>query len=96
MFSKTATRHIVEELAVTPNEDCAGLVTVLRAGHRIVAISANLTCPGVLSGWLTGYDHDMAKFSPGKLAMLATAEEAARETSHGSSSVLAKTPIRAG
>jgi CelD/BcsL family acetyltransferase involved in cellulose biosynthesis len=78
MFSDTATRHIVEELAVTPNEDCAGLVTVLRAGQRIVAISANLTSPGVLSGWLTGYDHEMAKFSPGKLAMLATAEEAAR------------------
>ncbi len=78
MFSDPATRHIVEELAVTPNEDCAGLLTLLRAGERIVAISANLTCPGVLSGWFTGYDHDMAKFSPGKLAMLATAEEAAR------------------
>lgn len=78
MFSDPATRNIVEELAVTSNEDCAGLVTVLRAGERIVAISANLICPGVLCGWFTGYDHDMAKFSPGKLAMLATAEEAAR------------------
>ena len=78
MFSDPATRNIVEELAVTSNEDCAGLMTVLRAGERIVAISANLICPGVLSGWFTGYDHDMAKFSPGKLAMLATAKAAAR------------------
>ncbi|MGD0700492.1 MAG: GNAT family N-acetyltransferase [Trebonia sp.] len=78
VFSDPATRKIVEELAVTSNEDCAGLVTVLRAGERIVAVSANLMCPGVLCGWFTAYDHDMAKFSPGKLAMLATAEEAAR------------------
>jgi CelD/BcsL family acetyltransferase involved in cellulose biosynthesis len=78
MFSDPASRHIVEELVVTSKEDCAGLVTALRAGERIVAISANLTCPGVLCGWFTGYDHDLGKFSPGKLALLATAEEAAR------------------
>ena len=77
-FSDPATRNIVEELVVTANEECAGLVTALRAGDRIVATSANLICPGVLSGWFTGYDHDMARFSPGTLAMLATAEEAAR------------------
>jgi CelD/BcsL family acetyltransferase involved in cellulose biosynthesis len=77
-FSDPATRNLVEELAVTSNEDCAGLVTVLRAGERVVAISADLICPGVLTGWFTAYDDDMAKFSPGKLAMLALAEEAAR------------------
>jgi len=77
-FSDPATRDIVEELAVTSNEDCGGLVTVLRAGERVVAIYANLICPGVLSGWFTAYDDEIAKFSPGKLAMLATAEEAAR------------------
>ena len=77
-FSDRATRNIVEELVVTSSEDCGGLVAILRAGDRIVAISASLICPGVLSGWFTGYDHDLAKFSPGKLAMLATAEEAAR------------------
>jgi CelD/BcsL family acetyltransferase involved in cellulose biosynthesis len=77
-FSDPATRNIVEELAVTSNEDCGGLVTALRAGERVVAINAGLICPGVLSGWFTAYDHEMAKFSPGTLAMLATAEEAAR------------------
>jgi CelD/BcsL family acetyltransferase involved in cellulose biosynthesis len=77
-FSDPAARNIVEELAVTSNEDCGGLVTVLRAGERIVAINASLICPGVLSGWFTAYDHDMAKLSPGTLSMLATAEEAAR------------------
>jgi CelD/BcsL family acetyltransferase involved in cellulose biosynthesis len=77
-FSDPAARNIVEELAVTSNEDCGGLVTTLRAGERIVAIYAHLTCPAVLSAWFTAYDHDMAKFSPGKLAMLALAEEAAR------------------
>jgi CelD/BcsL family acetyltransferase involved in cellulose biosynthesis len=77
-FSDRSTRNIVEELAVASNEDCAGLVTVLRAGGRVVAINASLICPGVLSGWFTAYDDDMAKFSPGTLAMLATAKEAAR------------------
>jgi CelD/BcsL family acetyltransferase involved in cellulose biosynthesis len=77
-FSDPVTRAIVEELAVTSNEDCGGLVTVLRAGERIVAINASLISPGVLSGWFTAYDHDMARFSPGTLAMLATAEEAVR------------------
>jgi CelD/BcsL family acetyltransferase involved in cellulose biosynthesis len=77
-FSDPATRNIVEELAVTSNEDCGGLVTVLRAGERIVAVNACLTSPGVLSGWFTAYDNDLARCSPGTLAMLATAEEAAR------------------
>jgi CelD/BcsL family acetyltransferase involved in cellulose biosynthesis len=77
-FSDPATRNIVEELAVTSNEDCGGLVTVLRAGERIVAVNACLISPGVLSGWFTAYDHDLARCSPGTLAMLATAEEAAR------------------
>jgi CelD/BcsL family acetyltransferase involved in cellulose biosynthesis len=77
-FSDPATRNIVEELAVTSNEDCGGLVTVLRAGERIVAVNACLMSPGVLSGWFTAYDQDLARCSPGTLAMLAIAEEAAR------------------
>jgi CelD/BcsL family acetyltransferase involved in cellulose biosynthesis len=78
LFSEAAAWRIVEELAASPSEECGAVVSVLRAGERTVAISVDLTCPGILSGWFMAYDHEMGKFSPGKLAMLAIAEEAAR------------------
>jgi CelD/BcsL family acetyltransferase involved in cellulose biosynthesis len=80
LFTDAAARGILEELAASSSEDCGGVVTVLRAGERTVAISSDLTCPGVLSGWFMAYDRELGKFSPGKLAMLATAEEAARRS----------------
>lgn len=80
LFADPATRRIVTEFAGITSEDCGGLVNVLRAGDRTVAVISGLTCPGVLSGWFTAYDQDMRKFSPGTIALLATAEEAARRT----------------
>ncbi len=78
LFSDPAARRIVEELAASASEDCGGVVTVLRAGDRTIAVNSTLTCPGVLSGWFMGHDPGMKKFSPGKLVLLATAKEAAR------------------
>ncbi|HLI36907.1 MAG TPA: GNAT family N-acetyltransferase, partial [Streptosporangiaceae bacterium] len=78
LFSDPAARRIVEELATSASEDCGGVVTVLRAGDRTIAVNSTLTCPGVLSGWFMGHDPGMKKFSPGKLVLLATAKEAAR------------------
>lgn len=78
LFSDPTAERIVAELLMASSEDCGGVVAVLRAGDRRVAIRASLTYPGVLSAWFSAYDHDMGKSSPGTLAMLATAEEAAR------------------
>jgi CelD/BcsL family acetyltransferase involved in cellulose biosynthesis len=78
LFADPAARRIVEELAVTSSEDCRGVVNVLRAGERIVAVNCDLAGPGLLSGWFTAYDHDMRKFSPGTTMLLMTAEEAER------------------
>jgi len=80
LFADQATRSIVEELTVSSSEECGGVVTVLRGGERVLAVSSNLTGPGVVSGWFTSHDHDpeVKKLSPGTLLMLATAEEAAR------------------
>ena len=78
LFAEAAARSIVEELAVSTSEDCRGVVNVLRAGDQMVAVSSSLTCPGVLCGWFTTYDHDMGKYSPGMTALIATLEEAAR------------------
>jgi CelD/BcsL family acetyltransferase involved in cellulose biosynthesis len=78
LFADPSARRIVEEMSGTASEDCGGLVNVLRAGGREVAVVSGLTYPGVLGGWFTAYDQDMRKFSPGTIALLATAEEAAR------------------
>jgi CelD/BcsL family acetyltransferase involved in cellulose biosynthesis len=78
LFAEPAARDIVAELSVSPAEGCGGTVTVLRAGDRVLAIISALAGPGVMSGWFMGHDEEMKKFSPGKLLLLATAEEAAR------------------
>jgi CelD/BcsL family acetyltransferase involved in cellulose biosynthesis len=80
LFADPVARNIVEELSMSPDKECGGVVTVLRAGERVLGVYSNLTCPGVISVWFTSSDHDpvMKKFSPGTLLMLATAEEAAR------------------
>jgi CelD/BcsL family acetyltransferase involved in cellulose biosynthesis len=78
LFAHATVRSIVEELGVSTSEDCRGVVNVLRAGDQMVAISSDLTCPGVLSGWFMAYDQDMKKYSPGTTVMIATLEEAER------------------
>jgi CelD/BcsL family acetyltransferase involved in cellulose biosynthesis len=78
LFAEPAARSILEELSVSSSEECGGVVTVLRAGDRVLAVRSGLTCPGVLSGWFTGHDPEMKRFSPGTLILLASAEEAAR------------------
>ena len=78
LFAEPAARSILEELSMSSSEDCAGVVTVLRAGDHVLAVNSTLTCPGVLSGWFIGHNPGMKQFSPGKLILLATAKEAAR------------------
>jgi CelD/BcsL family acetyltransferase involved in cellulose biosynthesis len=77
LFADPTARRIVEELATTPDEDCAGLVNVLRAGDRVAAVISGLIGRSGLSGWFTAFDLDLRKFSPGTIVVLATAEEAA-------------------
>lgn len=79
LFAEQAARSILEELAVSQSEDCRGVVTVLRAGDRVVCVAANLAAFGVVSGWFIAHDPAMEKFSPGKLMLLATVEEAVRQ-----------------
>jgi CelD/BcsL family acetyltransferase involved in cellulose biosynthesis len=78
LFAEPAALSILEELSVSSSEECSGVVTVLRAGDRVLAIRCGLACPGGLSGWFMAHDPEMKMFSPGTLILLATAEEAAR------------------
>lgn len=76
LFADETARRILEAVSATRSEDCGGLVNVLRAGDRVVAVISGLTSSSGLSGWFTAYDEELRKFSPGTLALLATAEEA--------------------
>ena len=52
LFSDDSTaRRILEELSVTRNEDCRGLVNMLSAGSRTIVIFLGLVGPAGLCGW---------------------------------------------
>ncbi len=77
LFSDPAARSLLQELSTAEGENCRGVVSVLSAGGRPVAINLGLTGPRGLAGWFAAYDHDLGRFSPGTLLILAVAEEAA-------------------
>jgi len=71
----TAVR-IIEELSRANSGDCCGVVNVLFAGERAVAIHMGLIGPRGLCVWLPTYDRDLSRFSPGTMMWFAVAEEA--------------------
>ena len=77
LFSDPAARSLLQELGTAEDENCCGVVSVLSAGGRPVAINLGMTGPRGLAGWFAAYDHDLGRFSPGTLLILAVAEEAA-------------------
>ena len=79
LFSDPTALRILEELGSAEDEYCRGIVSVLRAGQRPVAINLGLTGPRGLTGWFAAYDAELSRFSPGTLLILAVAEEAASQ-----------------
>jgi CelD/BcsL family acetyltransferase involved in cellulose biosynthesis len=77
MLSRPDELGIIAELSTAESPDCIGLVGVLRAGERSVAINFALKSPGCLAGWFSAYDNDLQQFSPGIMMYLAVAEAAA-------------------
>jgi CelD/BcsL family acetyltransferase involved in cellulose biosynthesis len=69
--------RIVESAAVASSEDCSGIVSVLLAGERTVAVHLGLLGPRGLSSWLPSYDSELSRFSPGMMMWYPIAEEAA-------------------
>ena len=78
LFSDPTARRIVEELATTGNTDCAGVLSVVFAGERSIAIRLGIAGPRILCGWFTAYDRELARFAPGTIGLFALAEDAAR------------------
>jgi CelD/BcsL family acetyltransferase involved in cellulose biosynthesis len=76
-LSDPVSLEFVRNLAFTKGDDCAGIISVLSAGERPVAILLSLRRYQTLSAWFTAYDPDFARFSAGTIKWLAVAEEAA-------------------
>jgi CelD/BcsL family acetyltransferase involved in cellulose biosynthesis len=76
-FSDPTALRILEALGTMEDENCRGIVSVLSAAERPVAINLGLTGPRGLTGWFSAYDRELSRFSPGTMLILAVAEEAA-------------------
>ena len=76
LFSDPTAVRIIEELSTANSEDCRGLVNVLFAGERAVAIHMGMMGPRGLCAWFPAYDRDLSRFSPGTMMWFAVAEEA--------------------
>jgi CelD/BcsL family acetyltransferase involved in cellulose biosynthesis len=77
LFSDPTARSIVEELATSNGDDCHGVVSVLSAGGRPVAVHLGLLGPRSLVGWFMSYDPELSRFAPGMMlwSPLATAAD---------------------
>ena len=76
-FSDRSAVQIMEELAATHNADCTGVLNVLSAGDRPVAVHFGIMGTQGLCWWFPTYDREMGRFSPGIILVMAVAEEAA-------------------
>ena len=56
---------------------CTGVLTVLRAGDRLVAAHFGLLGPDRLSWWFPAYDPEFGRYSPGLILLLSLISEAA-------------------
>jgi CelD/BcsL family acetyltransferase involved in cellulose biosynthesis len=64
-------------VAVVETDDCRGLLSVLSAGERAVALFFGLIAHGGLSSWFLTYDRELSRYSPGRMMWQPLAEEAA-------------------
>jgi CelD/BcsL family acetyltransferase involved in cellulose biosynthesis len=83
LFSDRSAVQIAEELAAARNEDCTGVLNVLSAGGRDVAVHFGIMGPRGLCWWFPTYDPEMDSFSPGIMLVMAVAEEAAARSIPG-------------
>jgi CelD/BcsL family acetyltransferase involved in cellulose biosynthesis len=77
LFSDRSAVQIVEGLAAARCADCTGVLNVLSAGERVVAVHFGIMGAQGLCWWFPTYDRELGRFSPGMLLVMAVAEEAA-------------------
>jgi CelD/BcsL family acetyltransferase involved in cellulose biosynthesis len=77
IFADPTALEILASAAASDRPDCHGLVSVLSAGEKPVAITCNLMSDAGISTWQISYDPAYRRVSPGLLLSLALLEEAA-------------------
>jgi CelD/BcsL family acetyltransferase involved in cellulose biosynthesis len=73
---------LTDALHATRSAHFSGVLSALYAGDQPVAAQFCLRSGGVLAGWFTAYDPRFAKYSPGLIQFLRTAEELAADGVH--------------
>jgi CelD/BcsL family acetyltransferase involved in cellulose biosynthesis len=79
LFSDPTTFSILDDLLVTNEDDCRGVLNVLRAGEQRIAIHFGVAGREGLSWWFTSYGEEFGRFSPGIVLLLDTIEAAAEQ-----------------
>jgi CelD/BcsL family acetyltransferase involved in cellulose biosynthesis len=79
LFADPSAQAIITELAAAAGEDCQGIVTMLTAGGKPVAVGCSLRAGTGLSGWFTAYEPALSRLSPGVILIFGLFEEAARQ-----------------
>lgn len=69
-------RAVVERIHQTQTESCAGMLSLLYAGDRLVAGHFGMRSQHVWHYWFPAYGPEFAKYSPGLLLLLKMAEHA--------------------
>ena len=77
-FASRAAQELIARLAQRDEQALGGCVSLLSVDGRPVAGDLSLRSTQVLAGWVTSYDMQMAKWSPGTVTMLSLIEAASR------------------
>jgi CelD/BcsL family acetyltransferase involved in cellulose biosynthesis len=60
---------LLEQLLFTFSDECAGVLSVLKAGDQWLASHFGIKGNGVLQYWLPVYNPELARYAPGKLLL---------------------------
>jgi CelD/BcsL family acetyltransferase involved in cellulose biosynthesis len=70
LFRTSWPRAVLHELHETTDDECEGVLSVLRAGDHVVALDFNLRRADVLHSWFLAYNPEYSKYSPGLVLLL--------------------------
>jgi CelD/BcsL family acetyltransferase involved in cellulose biosynthesis len=80
LFASSWPRAALHEFHESNAAECAGVLSVVRAGDRLVALNFAIRRGPVLHSWFGAYDPALAKYSPGLVLLL---DRAAAGPAHG-------------
>ncbi len=79
IFGVAWTRDLLHRLASIQERSFGGLVSVLRAGDKVIAVHMGMRSDGVFHYWFPAYDPEFAKYSSGIILFLRMAQTLAAD-----------------